>query len=193
MNLPVESGLNLRLTGDWEELDLSGVTVLAYNDTYTVGIGDASDANGEIRIGWLHPGTYFVFAYAAAEGMVDDFFRDLAGLRRADGIRHSLITARGWVLYGLAAVLLAWSIDITIGAVWIGVAALTAALAGLIPITVSGVGTRDAVMAGFFAKAGLGIAPAVALSTLLLGLNLAVLLLYWPAYQLAVGRRSEAE
>ena len=79
LDLPVESGLQLRLSGEWEDLDLSGVTVLAYNDTYTVGIGDSSDADGQIQIGRLHPGTYFVFAYAAAEGLVDDFFRNAQG------------------------------------------------------------------------------------------------------------------
>jgi hypothetical protein len=49
------------------------------------------------------------------------------------------------------------------------------------------------VLAGFFARVGVGTAPAIALSTLLLGLNLMVLLLYWPAYHHALASRPPAE
>jgi len=124
---------------------------------------------------------------------VDDFFRDFDTVTISDWAKHGLLTAACWVVYGAAAVLLAEGIGLTINPIWIGIAVLAAALAGLIPITVSGIGTRDAVLAGFFARVGVGTAPAIALSTLLLGLNLAVLLLYWPAYHQALAKRPSAE
>lgn len=123
---------------------------------------------------------------------VDDFTRDFGALRGRDWALHGLVTAGCWVLYGGAAVLLADGLGLDIAPVWVGVAVLVAALAGLIPITVSGIGTRDAVLAGFFARAGVGAAPAIALSTLLLGLNLMVIVLYWPAYHLALRGRNRA-
>jgi protocatechuate 3,4-dioxygenase beta subunit len=77
IDMPVESALNLQLTG--AEGDLSGVTVLAYNDTYTVGLGARSGPEGNVRIGRLFPGSYAVFVYATPEGFVDDFIRDESG------------------------------------------------------------------------------------------------------------------
>ena len=77
LEMPVESALNLSFqngTGD-----LSGVTVLAYNDTYTVGLGAKADESGEIRVGRLHPGDYAVFVYSASEGHLDDFVREEDG------------------------------------------------------------------------------------------------------------------
>ncbi|MDP6943018.1 MAG: lysylphosphatidylglycerol synthase transmembrane domain-containing protein, partial [Myxococcota bacterium] len=124
---------------------------------------------------------------------VEDFLRDFRALRLGDWVRHGVVTALCWVLYGAAAVLLARGIGLAVAPVWIGVAVLAAALAGLIPITVSGIGTRDAVLAGFFARVGIGTAPAIALSTLLLGLNLVVVALYWPAYHLALRGQTHGE
>ena len=77
LQMPLESALNLAFSSGFG--DLSGVTVLAYNDSYTVGLGAKSDAEGNIRVGRLHPGDYSVFVYSAAEGHVDDFVRDAAG------------------------------------------------------------------------------------------------------------------
>ena len=124
---------------------------------------------------------------------VDGFFQEFRTVTIADWLKHGLLTAACWVLYGGAAVLLAQGIGLTVNPIWIGIAVLAAALAGLIPITVSGIGTRDAVLAGFFARVGAGTAPAIALSTLLLGLNLAVILLYWPAYHRALEGRPSPE
>ena len=77
LELPLESALNLSFANG--EGDLSGVTVLAYNDTYSVGLGAQSDEKGEIRVGRLHPGDYAVFVYSATEGHIDDFVRDESG------------------------------------------------------------------------------------------------------------------
>ena len=77
IDMPVESALNLQLVDG--EGDLSGITVLAYNDTYTVGLGARADETGLIRVGRLFPGEYAVFVYAKPEGFVDDYVRDEAG------------------------------------------------------------------------------------------------------------------
>jgi hypothetical protein len=77
LDMPVETALNLQLEGG--EGDLSGVTVLAYNDTYTVGLGARAETDGQVRIGRLFPGSYAVFVYAKPEGLVDDFIRDAQG------------------------------------------------------------------------------------------------------------------
>ncbi|MGB0590916.1 MAG: lysylphosphatidylglycerol synthase transmembrane domain-containing protein [Myxococcota bacterium] len=130
---------------------------------------------------------------AEASLTVDGFFEEFRTVSLGDWAKHGLLTAVCWLLYGAAAVLLAEGLGLTINPIWIGIAVLAAALAGLIPITVSGIGTRDAVLAGFFARVGAGTAPAIALSTLLLGLNLAVILLYWPAYHHALSNRPASE
>jgi hypothetical protein len=77
IDMPVESALNLQLVDG--EGDMSGITVLAYNDSYTVGLGARADADGLVRVGRLFPGEYAVFVYAKPEGFVDDFVRDQDG------------------------------------------------------------------------------------------------------------------
>lgn len=124
---------------------------------------------------------------------VDDFFHDFSALGFGAWCFYGGLTALCWVIYGAAAVLLAMGIGLDIDPVWIGIAVLSAALAGLIPITVSGIGTRDAVLAAFFTRVGASTAAAIALSTLMLGLNLAVILLYWPAYHRALNQKTKGE
>ena len=104
LDMPVESALNLQLTVG--EGDLSGVTVLAYNDTYTVGLGARADADGQVRIGRLFPGEYAVFVYAKPEGLVDDYVRDTQGEVRVFTVGevetslHDFSMPRGGILAG---------------------------------------------------------------------------------------------
>lgn len=117
---------------------------------------------------------------------VDDFMEDLRRLGARDYLLHGGVTAACWVGYAAALYLLAVGLSLPIDPVYLGVAVLIAALAGLAPITVSGVGTRDAVFAALFSRVGLTSADAIALSTLVLAVNVAVIILYWPAYQRSV-------
>lgn len=71
LTLPAEAVLRGRVLD--ESQDLSGVTVLAYNDTYTVGQGAQADAEGRFEIAGLHGGTYFLYVYAEDEGYLNDF------------------------------------------------------------------------------------------------------------------------
>jgi len=52
--------------------DLSGVTLLVYNDDHTVGIGGQCDAEGSFSIDRLHPGDHHLFVYGEAEGFLNE-------------------------------------------------------------------------------------------------------------------------
>lgn len=77
LDVPGEAVFQGRITG--VDGDLSGVSVLAYNDARTVGIGAQCAADGTFAIEKLHGGDYTLFVYAADEGLVNDFVRDTAG------------------------------------------------------------------------------------------------------------------
>jgi len=62
-----------------EDVDLSGVTGLLYNDTRTVGFGARADEGGQLVIDGLHGGDYTLYLFAEDEGYADDFVRDEAG------------------------------------------------------------------------------------------------------------------
>lgn len=70
--LPVQSTFSAQFTGPD---DASGVTVLVYNDAYTVGIGAQADASGLFTVDRLHGGDYRLFVYAEPEGYLNDFVR----------------------------------------------------------------------------------------------------------------------
>lgn len=122
---------------------------------------------------------------------VDDFMADLRSVSWRDLVVHGGVTAACWIGYAASLDLLAIGLGVDVDPVYLGVAVLAAALAGLLPITISGVGTRDAVLAIFFLRVGASTADAIAMSTLVLAVNVAVIVLYWPAYQLSVRGRSD--
>lgn len=72
LDLPFESTLTVTIAG---EGDLSDVSVLLYNDTYTVGRGSPVSEDGVVTLDALHPGTYFLYVYGADVGLTDDFAR----------------------------------------------------------------------------------------------------------------------
>lgn len=123
---------------------------------------------------------------------VDDFMRDFQLLGWRDYALFGTVTAACWILYAASLYLLAMALNLAVDPIYCGVAVLVSALAGLIPVTISGVGTRDAVLSGFFTRVGLTIADAIALSTLILGLNVLIVLFYWPAYHLAIRGKAVA-
>jgi len=76
IELPAEATLSGRLVGD---VDLSGVTVLLYNDSHTVGRGALVAEDGSFVIDSLHGGDYQLYVYASDEGFLDDWIRDADG------------------------------------------------------------------------------------------------------------------
>ena len=104
LELPDESVLIVNLP-DFGE-DLSGVTALAYNESYTVGVGGAVNEAGEVEVGRLHEGRWALFVYAGDEGFVDDFIRDEEGERMlfdvdAAEVRHDVEMPRGGSVEGV--------------------------------------------------------------------------------------------
>ena len=77
IDMPNAANAKVELLNDG--IDMSGVSALAYNDDFTVGIGAASDVSGTIDFNRLHAGEWAFFIYAADEGYVNDFVRDDQG------------------------------------------------------------------------------------------------------------------
>ena len=77
LTVPWQSEIRGRLVGD---VDLSDVTVIAYNDERSVGVGSAVDADGTFAVERLHGGgSYELLIYASDEGYLDAFLADEAG------------------------------------------------------------------------------------------------------------------
>ena len=127
---------------------------------------------------------------ARAQVTVEDFLGEVGRFGSRDGLALGTLTLATWVLYGASVAVLGLGLGLPTDPVYLGAAALLAALVGLLPVTVSGVGTRDAVFAVLLGRVGVPTETAIALATLVLGLNLAVIAVYALPYQTAVSRRS---
>ena len=67
--IELEEGARLEgVVLDDTDQDLSGVTLLVYNDDHTVGVGGQCEADGSFSVDRLHPGDHHLFVYAEAEG-----------------------------------------------------------------------------------------------------------------------------
>ena len=75
--MPVEATLRGQLTGS--DQDLSGVTLLAWNESFRVGVGAQAQADGSFEVRRLHPGPHALYVYAEAEGFRQDYARDASG------------------------------------------------------------------------------------------------------------------
>lgn len=76
--LPAESTLTVHAEGELEE-----VSLLLYNDTYTVGRGDRFDSSGKVTFTGLWPGRYFLYVSGADGGYESGFYGDSEGERVA--------------------------------------------------------------------------------------------------------------
>ena len=101
--LPEESVLVGRVEDSSQ--DMSGVTVLAYNDTNTVGIGAQADEDGRFEVGALHGGDYQLYVYAEDEGYLNDFVRDADGDPLVFTVPDATVTAEARITPTPAAVL----------------------------------------------------------------------------------------
>ena len=111
-----------------------------------------------------------------------DIYNGLKTLNIIQFASATLITFMGWLVYFLAMYLLALSINIDISFLYLATCVSISAFITLIPVSISGIGTRDATMVILFSFVGLNPASAVAFSTLVLFLyivNGVVGLLAW--------------
>lgn len=101
----------------------------------------------------------------------------LAALRRLSLARVALasaLTVASWSLNFLATWLLSESLGLGLGYFTVGGLSAVASIVTLVPVTMLGAGTRDAALIVLLARFGIGEGPAVALSTLFLGMTIAV-------------------
>jgi hypothetical protein len=79
--MPLEATVGIQLEGVAPRTSgvLSGVSVVLYNDTQSVGRSAQTDANGLASFGALHGGRYTAFIYGAQTGHPDDWARTETG------------------------------------------------------------------------------------------------------------------
>ena len=98
----------------------------------------------------------------------DDFFRDL-GLLKVQGLfLAAIITIVVWGIYFVMAYLFALSINIDIPFLYLATCVSISAVITLIPISISGIGTRDATLIILFSYLGLSKESAIAFSMMIL-------------------------
>jgi hypothetical protein len=81
LDLPAEATVSLQLEGAAPRTagDLSGLSIVLYNDSQSVGRAAQTDAGGMAHFEALHGGTYTAFVYASAAGHPDDWIRQPSG------------------------------------------------------------------------------------------------------------------
>jgi uncharacterized membrane protein YbhN (UPF0104 family) len=124
-----------------------------------------------LLLSWLIQGLKKIGMTDTAEKFAP-LISDLITYRRKDIGRFSLISIAGWSFYYLTYALSAWILGIDITLIQILFASAIAALAVMIPISVAGIGTRDAALIYMFQLYSIFPAEAVSLSLLILGLNM---------------------
>lgn len=129
-----------------------------------------------------------LLAPKAAGAAVDEVLASLDALPWTLHLRLGLVTVACWVLYAASLVLLARDLALPAPPLVVGAAVLAAALASALPVSFSGVGTRDAVLAALLAPFGVSTGQALALSSATLALLLVQALSFWPAWRSAVRR-----
>ncbi|MBL8614687.1 MAG: carboxypeptidase regulatory-like domain-containing protein [Deltaproteobacteria bacterium] len=82
LHAPREAVFFARFTDAETGAPIPEVGGLLYNDSNTVGIGDAGQPDGTLRIDRLHGGDWRLFAWAEDEGYTDDWVRESDGAER---------------------------------------------------------------------------------------------------------------
>jgi uncharacterized protein (TIRG00374 family) len=99
---------------------------------------------------------------------VRQFYSGMASLWRPSLAFTLLLTIAAYVVFFSQCYLLALGLDLPLSASFVVFAVATASLTALLPVSISGLGTRDAVLIALFGTAGLGAEKAVAYSMLIL-------------------------
>jgi glycosyltransferase 2 family protein len=97
-----------------------------------------------------------------------DFFEDFSFFRAVPLISAFLITVATWVLYFMMSYWFALALSIPIDFLYLAGCVSIAAFIVLLPVSISGIGTRDAAFILLFGYAGITSESAVAYSTLIL-------------------------
>ena len=81
ITMPEETTLSVQLTGEAPRTlgDLSGLPLVLYNDTQSVGRAAQTDRDGMAEFRGLHPGQYTLYTYGGDAGHSDDWVRDASG------------------------------------------------------------------------------------------------------------------
>lgn len=103
-----------------------------------------------------------------------DFYKDLRILNRKRIFKVSLITVLVWVIYFIQIFLLANALNINISFIYLSICAAIAGLVTLIPISISGIGTRDITLIVLFSFLGISRESAVAISMLILFMSIII-------------------
>jgi len=107
----------------------------------------------------------------------NDFYNDLKVLNRKRIFKVSLITVLVWIIYFIQIFLLANALSISISFVYLSICAAIAGLITLIPISISGIGTRDITLIVLFSFLGINRESAVAISMLILFISILMALI----------------
>ena len=99
---------------------------------------------------------------------VSDFLQGAHSIRPMDGLWVVWLTFVVWLLYLLQVYLMSLSLELQLSFAFVGFSVALAGVVSLLPVTVFGVGTRDATFIFLFGLAGLGSEPAIALSLMML-------------------------
>ncbi|MBA7702251.1 hypothetical protein ES703_111011 [subsurface metagenome] len=98
-----------------------------------------------------------------------DFIDEFKKYKFRDYFKIILITSISWFLYYVIVYFLALGINIEMVPFWVfGAAATLSSLVGMLPISVSGVGTRDAIFILIFSQYGIIFETSIALSFMVL-------------------------
>jgi len=107
----------------------------------------------------------------------NDFYNDLRILNRKRIFKVSLITVLVWMIYFIQIFLLANALNINISFIYLSICACIAGLITLIPISISGIGTRDITLIVLFSFLGISRESAVAVSMLILSMSVVMALI----------------
>ena len=123
-----------------------------------------------------------------------DLYNGIKTLNLNQLVLATFMTLFGWVIYFLTMYLLALSIDINIPFLYLATCVSISAVITLIPISISGIGTRDATLMVLFSYLGLSKESAIAFSMMILimfAVNGSIGLIAWLKKPISITKASE--
>jgi len=120
-------------------------------------------------IKFAHGIPYFKKYAEFFETQMTEFIQEFEKLNLNNISLTFLITIIAWVIYYVLVYSLALAIDINISFLYLIACISFSAIITLLPISISGIGTRDAILIFLFSKVGLSSESAVAFSIMILG------------------------
>jgi len=106
-----------------------------------------------------------------------DFINNLKIYKLKHYLIIFLITAFSWLFYYFITYLLAKGLELNVSILYLAIAVTVAGFITLLPISISGIGTRDAALLGLFAPFAISIEKILAFSALILSVSLFTVLI----------------